>query len=249
MTVLAEPRQKAMAELLNAGGHASVSDLARKFGVSEMTVRRDLQTLEAMGLAVRVHGGALAGERSRFSHRLSTNARDKARAVSKFVADLPREGCVYFDGSTTVLNLAKYLKGLSRLQVATNNVETFNRLAALRGPVPILVGGTLDIRTDNLIGPLAVRSIEALAFEKAYCSAWGLSPATGLNEVTVEDALVKGEVVKRARSVCVAIDHSKLGVLAAGTWDHNAAKSILATDLPPDDPELDAFRGMFAEIL
>lgn len=249
MPVLAEPRQQAIIELLNTGGHAMVSALAKRFSVSEMTIRRDLQALEAMGLAVRVHGGALAGERSRFSHRLSTNARDKARAVAKFAADLPREGCVYFDGSTTVLNLVKHLKGFTRLQVATNNVETFNRLAALRGPAPILIGGTLDLRTDNLIGPLALRSIEALAFERAYFSAWGLSAATGLNEVTVEDALVKGEVVKRTRSVAVAVDHSKLGVLAAGTWNHDPGKALLATDLEPGDPALEPFRNMFADIV
>ncbi|MDR1744308.1 MAG: DeoR/GlpR family DNA-binding transcription regulator [Planctomycetota bacterium] len=249
MPELAEPRQQAILDLLNSGGHAVVSSMARQLGVSEMTIRRDLQFLESRGLAVRVHGGALAGERSRFSNRLSANSRAKSKAVAKFTPELPEQGCVYFDGSTTVLNLVKHLKGLTRLQVATNNIETFNRVAALRGPTPILIGGSLDIRTDNLIGPLALRSIEALAFEKAFCSAWGLDAGVGLNEVTMEDAQVKDQVARRARQVYVALDHSKLGVVTAGAWVHGRDKSILATDLEPGDGRLAPFRSMFNAII
>lgn len=249
MSELAEPRQQAILDLLNSGGHAVVSALAHRLAVSEMTIRRDLRLLESRGLAVRVHGGALAGEKSRFSNRLSANSRGKAKAVAKFLPELPEQGCVYFDGSTTVLNLVKHLKGMTRLQVATNNIETFNRLAALRGPAPILVGGILDIRTDNLIGPLALRSIEALAFEKAFFSAWGLDAGVGLNEVTVEDAQVKEQVARRARQVYVALDHSKLGVVTAGTWNHCAEKAVLATDIEPDDERLAPFRNAFAAII
>ena len=249
MPVLAEPRQQAILDLLNAGGHAVVSELARHFTVSEMTIRRDLRLLEEMGLAVRVHGGALAGEKSRFTNRLSTNSRAKAKAVAKLAAFLPQEGCIYFDGSTTVLNLVKHLRGLTRLQVATNHVETFNRLAAIRGPSPILIGGSLDIRTDNLIGPLAIRSIEALVFERAFFSAWGLRADSGLNEVTMEDAQVKAQVALRTQAVYVAVDNSKLGVVASGTWSPGADKSVLATDLPPGEARLEPFTNMFSEIL
>ena len=249
MPELAEPRQQAIFELLNDGGSAVVSALAKRFDVSEMTIRRDLKTLEEQGLAVRVHGGALAAEKSRFSIRLSANARAKAKAVLKFQDSLPHQGCIYFDGSTTVLNLARRLKGRSRLQVATNNVETFTAIASLNGPAPILIGGTLDLRTDNLIGPLAIRSIEALAFEAAYFSAWGLGSELGLNEATVEDALVKGRVAKRTRSVYVALDHSKLGVVAGGTWSHGGGKTVLATDLDPGDKRLAPYNHMFKKII
>ena len=248
MTELAEPRQRHILQLVNADGQAVASELAARFGVSEMTIRRDLKTMEEMGLVVRVHGGAVAGEKSRFTNRLSTNARAKAKAVAKLASFLPETGCVYFDGSTTVLNLVKLLKGRTRLQVATNNVETFNRLAAVKGPTPILLGGSLDTRTDNLIGPLALRSVEALVFEKAFFSAWGLAPGVGLNEATMEDAGVKEAVAKRAQHVLVAVDNSKLGVVAAGAWNHGAEKSVLATDLAPVDKRLDGYRGLFKSI-
>lgn len=249
MPELAEPRQQAILDLLNSGGHAVVSSLARRFNVSEMTIRRDLKLLESQGMAIRVHGGALAGERSRFSNRLSANSRAKARAVAKLVPELPEQGCIYFDGSTTVLNLVKHLKGLAKLQVATNNIETFNRLAALRGPTPILIGGSLDIRTDNLIGPLALRSIEALAFERAFFSSWGLDREVGLNEVTMEDAQVKDQVAKRTRQIYVALDHSKLGVVTAGTWTHGRDKAVLATDLEPGDGRLQPYADLFHVII
>lgn len=248
MTELAEPRQRHILQLVNNDGQAVVSELALRFDVSEMTIRRDLGMMEDMGLVVRVHGGAVAGERSRFTNRLSTNARAKAKAAGKLAAFLPENGCVYFDGSTTVLNLVKFLKGRTRLQVATNNVETFNRLAAVKGPTPILLGGSLDTRTDNLIGPLAIRSVESLVFENAFFSAWGIAPGVGLNEVTMEDAGVKEAVARRAQRVYLAADHSKLGVVAAGAWAHGEEKSVLATDLAADDKRLDRYRGLFKTI-
>jgi DeoR family fructose operon transcriptional repressor len=249
MTSLAQTRQSEISKHINAGGHVIVSEMAREFGVSEMTIRRDLRALEDRGLAVRVHGGALAAEKSRFSNRLSSNLRLKTKAIEKLVGFIPDAGCVYLDGSTTMLNMVKHLKGKTRLSVVTNNVETFNRIADLPGPTPLLLGGGLDIRTDNLIGPLAIRSVGSLAFDVAFFSAWGLDAVTGLNEVTVEDAEVKERVAHRARGVYVAVDHTKIGVTAGGVWDHGPGKTALATDLEPDDPMLAPFSGMFKQII
>ncbi len=249
MSVLAEPRQQAILTILDSGGQAVVSELAKRFSVSEMTIRRDLAALEERGLAQRVHGGAISVAKSRFSHRLSANSRLKAKAIAKVVDFIPNEGCVYLDGSTTMLGLVKHFKGKVHLQIATNNVETFNRLAALRGPAPLLLGGSLDTRTDNLIGPLALRSIESLVFDAAFFSAWGLHETVGLNEVTMEDAEVKDCVAKRSRTVYVSLDHSKLGVTAGFTWKHGREKSVLATDLDPDDQFLEAVAPMFGKII
>lgn len=249
MPVLAEPRQQEILAILNTGGEVVVSALARRFGVSEMTVRRDLQALEESGRVVRVHGGAVLGERSRFTNRLAANTKAKSSAVAKLSEFIPEHGCIYFDGSTTILNLVKRLKGLHNLQVATNNVETFNRIAMMKCVTPILIGGSLDPRTDNLIGPLALRSIEALAFECAFFSAWGIDPETGLNEATMEDAEVKAHVAARSRGVYVALDHSKLGVVAGGVWEHNKGKAVLATDLSPDDKRLVPYGNSFKRII
>lgn len=249
MPVLAGPRQQEILSILDSGGEVVVSELARRFGVSEMTIRRDLHSLESSGRVIRVHGGAVAGERSRFTSRLGANTRAKARAVAKLEAFIPDRGVIYFDGSTTILNLVKRLKGLHQLQVATNHVETFTRIAMVKGVTPILIGGSLDPRTDNLIGPLAVRSVEALAFECAFFSAWGIAPETGLNEATMEDAEVKARVAARSRAVYVALDHSKLGVIAGGVWRHGAEKAVLATDLEPGDARLESYTSMFNRII
>lgn len=249
LPVLAGPRQQEILSILETGGEVVVSDLARRFNVSEMTIRRDLRNLEESGRVVRVHGGAVLGERSRFTSRLAANTKAKSKAVSKLVQFIPERGCIYLDGSTTILNLVKRLGSLHQLQVATNNVETFNRISMLKGVTPLLIGGSLDPRTDNLIGPLAMRSVEALAFECAFFSAWGVDSETGLNEATTEDAEVKAYVASRSRGVYVALDHSKLGVVAGGVWEHNKERAVLATDLEPDNPRLDRYRKMFSRII
>jgi Transcriptional regulators of sugar metabolism len=249
MSVFAEPRQQEILSILNSGGQAVVSELAKRFSVSDMTIRRDLKSLEEKGLAVRVHGGAIAAASSRFNYRLSANSRAKAKAIGKLVSSIPDNGYVYLDGSTTMLGLVKHFKGRTNVQVATNNVETFNRLARLHGPIPLLIGGRLDSRTDNLIGPIAVRSVTALAFDAAFFSAWGIEAQTGLNEITPEDADVKEHVAARARLVYVSVDSSKLGLTAGSTWRQEREKSTLATDLEPDDPRVQPFAAMFGSII
>ncbi|MDR3210340.1 MAG: DeoR/GlpR family DNA-binding transcription regulator [Planctomycetota bacterium] len=249
MPVLAEPRQKAILDIIDSGGQARVSELALRFSVSPMTIRRDFLALEEKGLAHRVHGGALAVSQYRFSDRLSANLRAKTRAIAKLADFIPSQGCLYLDGSTTMLGITKYLSNRGNLQAATNNIETFNRLTALTGPAALLLGGSLDVRTDNLIGPLALRSLDDLVFDAAFFSARGLYAGIGLNEVTVEDALVKEKAAGQARLVLVAVDHSKLGVVAGCAWRPGLSKTILATDLDPGDQRLTPFREMFSRII
>jgi DeoR/GlpR family transcriptional regulator of sugar metabolism len=248
MPQLAEDRQAHIAEAIDAQGRATITDLAARFEVSEMTIRRDLRRLADRGLVRRVHGGAVALRSVRFDDRLEAQAPQKAKAARKLARFLPESGLIYLDGSTTMLHLVPELSAAASLQVATNNVETFRRLSAQPGVEPILIGGALDRRTDNLVGPLAVRSLLALSFAAAFFSAWGLTDAAGPVEATLEDAEVKELVAGRAAAVYLAVHAEKLGTRAAGAWSPPPETTRLATDLNPRDRRLQAFRGQFTTI-
>lgn len=248
-TQLAEDRQQSILEEVEGAGRVVISELAARHGVSEMTIRRDLKRLELGGLVRRVHGGAMAVRSPRFDDRLSSYAKAKGTAAGKLTPFLPANGMIYLDGSTTMLHLVGRLAGARELQVVTNNGETFRRLAALEGVRPLLIGGELDRRTDNLVGPLAARTLMGLSFDAAFFSAWGLRPALGLCEATVEDAEVKELVAARSEESFLAVDHSKLGVRAAGVWTPEAGRATLATDLDPEDERLGPLAGRFGRIL
>ncbi len=245
---LADTRQEAILEVLHREGGVVISALAAQLGVSEMTVRRDLRALEARGAARRVHGGAVLAASGRFGDRMVKSAPEKARAARKLIPYLPIEGTIYLDGSTTMLNLLDELAHRNHLQVATNNAETFRRLAALDSVQPLLIGGSLDRRTDNLVGALALRSALAIAFDAAFFSCWGLTSELGPMELTIEDAEVKEVIAGRSRQVFLAVDHEKLGVTAAGAWRPDRAKTRLATDLPAHDTRLAGFDELFAVV-
>ena len=213
-----------------------------------MTIRRDLKQLEDQGLLIRVHGGAILTG-GQFCERLSTNTAVKQRAMAKLAGFLPRGGVIYLDGSTTVLNLIGSMKRSVGLQVVTNNVETYLRLKGFPSVEPLMLGGRLDRRTDNLVGALTVRGIMSLAFEKAFFSAWGLNPSLGPTEMTIEDAEVKDMIAKRSQQVYIGVDESKLMRTGVGNWHPDPDRSCLATNLEPDSHILDPYRGLFREIL
>ena len=94
MAQLAQERRHAIAETVGRGSGVVISDLARRFRVSEMTIRRDLKQLEAQGLLTRVHGGAVASVGARFGQRLARQRPGKNRAAEKLCRFLPRQGSI-----------------------------------------------------------------------------------------------------------------------------------------------------------
>ena len=249
MAGLAIERQKKLLDWMRENGGIVISEAARAIGVSEMTIRRDLACLESEGLANRVHGGALPSGSIRFGERLAANAPAKTRAAAKLADMLPEDGAIYLDGSTTMLSLIPRLRHAHELQVATNNIETFRELSRIESVRPLLIGGRLDRRTDNLVGALAMRSILAIAFDAAFFSAYGITPEHGPMEATVEDAEVKDLVASRSGHVYLAVDHSKLGVVVSGAWQPDRARTTLAPDRAPQDYRLRPDRLRLATII
>jgi DeoR family fructose operon transcriptional repressor len=247
--MLAHERQEALRSLLAQRGAVAVADLARRWKVSEMTIRRDLAALAADGSVARVHGGAVPGDRLRFGARLERNRSGKQAAARKLLPLIPEHGAIYLDGSTTVYQLAGLLEGRHGLTVATNSVDTFQRLVQRPGLEAVLIGGSRDPATDNLIGPLARRALEGLSFSAACFSAYALHPDHGPAEPSAEDAEIKRLVCIRSTLVLLAVDHDKLGLDATGCWQPAAERTTLATDLLPGDKRLKPFSHQFHRIV
>ena len=249
MNIPAHQRLERLTAVLHEQGTIQVSAFAAEWGVSEMTVRRDLARLEEQGLVNRVHGGAVVSGGLRFQTRLDHHRREKRKTIAKLAASIPDEGCVYLDGSTTIYQLIDSIAKKMGLSVATNNVDTFHAIAKLPGISAVLIGGVLNEATDNLVGPMARRSIEGLSFAAAYTSAYALDPELGPCEPAAEDAEVKELVARRSRAVYVAVNQHKLGRYASATWQWNAEMTTLATDLNPSSKRLDPYRTLVSEIL
>jgi len=229
---------------LDTSGSVRITDAAKELGVSDMTVRRDLLELEAMGVARRVRGGAVAVGPVVFAERHQHRARAKSRMAAKAASLVPSSGSVGFDASSTVLRLASLLEGGRDLTAVTNGLETFQALQARAGVRAVLAGGELDPRTGSLVGPLAVRSAGQVLLRRLFVSSAGIDPALGTSEATVEEAEVKRAFAAVSADVVLMVDSSKIGARGLATAVEWSQISTLVTELDPDDRRLDAYRDL-----
>ena len=238
-----EERLGVVRDLVAERGAVRIDELAADFGVSEMTIRRDLDELEALGVARRVRGGALALGPEPFAQRHRHNARAKARIAEKLLPLLPVSGTVAFDASTTIYRLAASLEIARDLVVVSNGLDTFNTLVGKPGITASLSGGTQEPRTGSLVGPMAVRAVESYLYDVFVCSAAALDHELGSSEAALAESEVKRAFSQTSRRIILAVDQSKLGTRAQARMFELEQLDLLVTDLDPDDPRLNDYRG------
>ena len=247
MTALAasspHERLATIEQRIKEDGSVRIDDLAARLRVSEMTIRRDLDELDALGAARRVRGGAVAVGPEPFSERHRHNARAKARIADRLLGLIPERGTVAFDASSTVYRLATRLDGARDLVVVTNGPDAFQSLTGKAGIVATLTGGSVEPRTGSLVGPVAVRGAEAFLFDVFLCSAASLDPDLGSSEASLEEAEVKRALGSRSGRIILAVDHTKLGTRAQAGMFGLDEIDLLVTDLDPGDKALDPYRA------
>jgi DeoR family fructose operon transcriptional repressor len=244
-----EERLEWIRQQLESEGSIRLADAARELSVSEMTIRRDLQELEALGVARRVRGGAVAIGPQAFAERHRSRARAKSRIADKLLDLMPASGAVGFDASSTVLRLASRLTSGRDLTILTNGSEVFQALQNHPGITGQLTGGSLEPRTGSLVGPLACRAASSLLLQRLFLSAAAVDPAVGTSEACLEEAEVKRAMASVAAEVVLAVDVTKLSsrsVAVGIPWDQI---SIMATELDPADAKLDPYRDLVSTIV
>jgi DeoR/GlpR family transcriptional regulator of sugar metabolism len=214
--MLAETRRRHLLELITRQGYATLEELVKVLGVSESTIRRDLESLDLSGSIKRTHGGAVyTGEvRSMpaFDDRTGTAPAEK-RAIGQATAELLDDGdTVLLDGGTTTLEVARALIG-RRLQVVTNSLPIAQLLASSPQTDTILIGGYIYPRTGVALGPLAITSMQAIRVRTAILGAGGVV-ADGIynsNSLLVE---TERQMMACGQEVVIVADHTKFGRIA-----------------------------------
>lgn len=241
-SIQAEARRERIIEMLADHDAIQLESTATTLGVSLMTVRRDLDDLEAAGLLRRVRGGAVrvTGPQP-FRARRATHARAKAVIAKKALAFVPTDGSIAIDASSTTGVLATLLREHSGLTVVTNSSENFAALRPAAGLRPILVGGEEEPSTGSLVGPLAAQSARSMSYRVFFTSSAAVD-RSGSSEVSLSESDTKHAFAERAERMILCVDSSKLGrrsLAAAFPLERFAA---IVTELDPADARLDEFR-------
>src|SRR4051794_5932062 len=211
--MLAETRRRALVDLISRQGFVTLDELVKALGVSESTVRRDLEALDVAGSVKRTHGGAVYSGELRsmpaFDDRTQTAVAEK-RAIGQATAALIEDGdTVLLDGGTTTLEVARAIQG-RRLQVVTNSLPIAQLLASSQSTDLILIGGYVYPRTGVAMGPLAIATMQGIRVRKAILGAGGIV-ADGIYNSNVMLVETERQMMACGQEVVIVADHTKFG--------------------------------------
>ncbi|MEU5090531.1 DeoR/GlpR family DNA-binding transcription regulator [Streptomyces sp. NPDC021356] len=240
--LLAEQRRALILDEVRRRGGVRVNELTRKLGVSDMTVRRDLDALARQGMLEKVHGGAVPvveasthepGFEAKSGLEL-TAKEDIARAAAQLVAP---GSAIALSGGTTTYALAHHLVDVPDLTVVTNSVrvaDVFHTAQRTSGPrqgaATVVLTGGVRTPSDSLVGPVADQAIAALHFDMLFLGVHGISAEAGLSTPNLAEAETNRRLVQSARRVVVVADHTKWGVVGLSSFATLEQVDTLVTD-------------------
>jgi DeoR/GlpR family transcriptional regulator of sugar metabolism len=210
--VLVEERRRRVLDLVSKRGFVTLEDLKKDLGVSESTLRRDLDYLHEKGVR-RTHGGAMyVGDGAALPalEERSASQLEEKRALAQLAVSRVRNGdTVLLDGGTTTLEVARLLVGRP-VQVVTNSLPIAALLANHRDTDLVLLGGYVYPRTGVALGPLTMRMLEDLHVHQLVMSVGGLT-ARGLFNSNMLLVETERQMMRCADEVTVLADHTKVG--------------------------------------
>lgn len=211
MTVERGEREGLILSRLADEGVLTVSSLAPELGVSEVTIRTDLRSLEDQGFLVRTRGGARPSALKHILQRQKVNVEAKERIAAAAAALVIDDDSVMVEAGTTTALIVRHLTGRRGVQIVTNSTLVFGNARLNPALNIILTGGMFRRESESLVGPTAERSIGEFNTRLAFLGTDGFSPERGLTTRFVEGGQVAKVMRDRAEETWLVADSSKFG--------------------------------------
>lgn len=211
--MLAIERQKQIIYKVNKQHNVKVSTLSKLFQVTEETIRRDLEKLEAEGKLTRTHGGAVALTANNFEmpfmQREILYQQEKEAIATAAIQLIQENDILFLDASSTALYMAKKLPNIV-LTVLTNALSIAVELSKHSNIQVTVLGGTLSKTSPALFGPQTIEAIEKYHVDKMFFSCEGLDEKWGISDSNEQQAMIKRKMAYNANEKILLMDHSKL---------------------------------------
>jgi DeoR/GlpR family transcriptional regulator of sugar metabolism len=213
--VKTEQRRQQILNLLQETGTLNVSQLADRFSVSVVTIRKDLDDLESEDLLQRTFGGAVFSHRSRFNRSFLERAQEHHRekwAIAAAASSYIKDGdTIMLDAGTTTLALAEYLKThIKSAFIITCSVPAALELSSAGYDI-LLLGGTVRNKSLALLGRETLTIIERYRADKVFLGSTGFTVEMGHTTPNPDDAQIKEALLRAANESYVLVDSSKYG--------------------------------------
>lgn len=241
-----EERHRLVCDVVQATGRIKVADLAARMQVSEMTVRRDLEELEARGVVTRVHGGAVSNVSRSFEPGFAARSLQHVEAkqrIGQAAAGLVRDGeTVIVDAGTTTLHVVRNLRRDLRIRALALSLFIADELADLPNVTLMIPGGQVRRHERSFVGPATTAMLEQLTFDTTFVTVGGVDVEAGCTEYEFDDAETKKAALNSARRKVVVADSSKIGAVAFVRLCRASDIDILVTDSAAPVDVVDALR-------
>jgi len=234
--VLAPQRHAYILERLRADGAVRVSDLMRQLAVSDMTVRRDLEALEAQGHLVKVHGGATLLRESALHEpgfdTKRTLEHDSKLAIARVAASMVEPGmAVAISAGSTTYEVSRRLAEVPRLTVVTNSVPAAEVLYhGGRNDQTIILSGGVRTPSNALVGPFAVGALRAVNVDLVFLGVHGIHERAGFTTPNMLEAETDQALIETGGRLVVTSDHTKWGITGVSTIARLERADVVISD-------------------
>jgi len=252
--MLAAQRRELILEELQRAGAVRVAALTRQLGVSDMTVRRDLDVLARRGLLQKVHGGATlapssSSEEPGFEAKWLHRQREK-EAIARTAASLVGPGdAVGLSAGTTAWTLAHELREIPDLTVVTNSIQVAEVLYSGTARQTVVLAGGVRTPSDALVGPVTISALRQLHLDVVFLGVHGMDPDRGFTTPNLMEADVDRAFVDAAQRLVVIADHTKWGVVGISSIAPLERADVLVTDVGLPRPAVEVLEGRIASVL
>lgn len=252
MEHLAETRKDKIISKIHLYDKVKVSELALEFGTSEVTIRKDLEQLEAEGHLMRVHGGAVGLNKlyvnMDLSERYKTNAfakKEIAEIVSRFIED---NDTIFMNAGTTLTYVLRAIQGKQNISIVTNSVQNATEAALYSSFNVILLGGELDSKYQFTYGTDAEGQLENYHALKCIVSVDGISAKSGLSLYYSNEAPLVRKMIESADKTIIVADSSKVGKDVFAKISDARSADILVTNPGCDSKEIEKLKKLGVKI-
>ena len=248
-----EERRKEILGRVRVDGRVSVGELSQLFGVSEATVRSDLQVLTSQGLVVRTHGGAVPAsvdfQDLALSRRMEKQIQEKDN-IGAFGASLVHDGdAIFLDSSSTALAIAQHLKEHRLITVITNGLTIAQELLDAGSVNVIMPGGMLQKDTVTLVGSGGLSFLRDFNIQMGFFGAHGITIAEGLTDINADIANSKKPLVAMCQQVIAVVDSTKWGRVGFAPFPRLEDIHCVISDEQAPTQMVEAMRGMGKEVI
>ena len=247
-----DQRREEIISLIHENGKVRVSELSERYGISEVSIRKDLEVLEAEGHLSRVHGGAIGLNKlyvnMDLSERFKTNALAKKKLADLAAQFIEDNDTIMMNAGTTLTYVLRAIRDKKNINIVTNSVQNATEAALYQNFNVILLGGELDSKYQFTYGNDAIRQIENYHATKCILSVDGISASSGLSLYYSNEAALAKKMIECSAKVIVTADSSKIGKDVFAKICGASKTDVLVTTVSDNKDEISALSKLGVKI-